>query len=90
MLTKKVEKALNAQIAMEFEASNVYLSMASWAEVQGFSGSSNFLYQQSDEEREHAMRLFHYVNDRGGQAVVSAQKAQPNVYNLSSISANRL
>ena len=80
MLTKKVEKALNAQIAMEFEASNVYLSMASWAEIQGFVGSSSFLYQQSDEEREHAMRLFHYVNDRGGQAIVGAQKAQPTTY----------
>ena len=80
MLTKKVEKALNNQIAMEFEASNVYLSMASWAEVQGFAGSSNFLYQQSNEERAHAMRLFHYVNDRGGQAIVPAMQAQPTSY----------
>jgi ferritin len=49
MLSNKVLEALNAQIKMEGDSSQVYLAMASWAEVQGFEGISTFMYNQSDE-----------------------------------------
>ena len=42
MLTKKVEKALNKQIEIEANASQFYLSMASWAETKGFEGVASF------------------------------------------------
>ena len=70
MLNKKVEDALNKQIELEHFSSQLYLAMASWAEKKGYNGSANFLYAHSDEEREHMLKLFHYVNDRGGHAVV--------------------
>ena len=47
-----------------------YLSMASWCQVHGFNGVSEFLYHHSDEERMHMLKLFHYINDRGGRAIV--------------------
>ena len=71
MLSKKVEKALNAQIRIEAESSQVYLSMASWAEVKGLEGISNFMYRQSDEERMHMLKLVRFVNERGGHARIS-------------------
>ena len=43
MLSKKIEKALNEQIKIEAESSQVYLSMACWAEVQGFEGVAEFM-----------------------------------------------
>lgn len=69
MLSKKIEKALNDQIALEAYSSAVYLSMASWMENEGFEGTASFLYNQSDEERMHMMKLFHYVNTAGGLAI---------------------
>ncbi|MGB5377310.1 ferritin [Muriicola sp.] len=75
MLTKKMEKALNGQIRIEAESSQVYLSMASWAEVKGLEGISLFMYRHSDEERMHMLKLIKYVNERGGHAHITDLKA---------------
>ena len=66
-----MQAALNKQIKIEAESSQIYLAMASWAEIQGLEGVSQFMYAQSDEEREHMFKLFKYVNERGGHAIVS-------------------
>jgi len=70
MISKKVEEALNFQIKKEGDSSQVYLSMASWAENQGFEGISEFMFRQSDEERMHMLKLIKYVNQRGGEAII--------------------
>lgn len=75
MLSKKVEKALNDQIRIEAESSQVYLSMASWAEVKGLEGIAGFMYGHSDEERMHMLKLVKYVNERGGHAKITELKA---------------
>ena len=77
MLSKKIETALNGQIAIEAGSSQAYLAMASWAENQGLSGTAAFLYRHSDEERMHMLKLIKFVNERGGRAVVPALK-QPS------------
>ncbi len=74
MLNKKVQETLNKQIQLEADSSNLYLAMASWAENQGLSGTSEFLYRHSDEERIHMLKLVRYVNERGGQAKIPAIK----------------
>ena len=61
MLSTNVLNGLNKQIEMEGNSSQVYLAMASWAEVQGFEGISTFMYKQSDEERMHMLKLIKYV-----------------------------
>lgn len=80
MLPKKVEHALNQQIEIEAESSQFYLSMASWAESNGLTGSAKFLYTHSDEERMHMLKLVKYVNERGGHAVVPALKQPPKQF----------
>ena len=75
MLSKKLEKALNNQIRIEAESSQVYLSMASWAEVKGLEGVAGFMYGHSDEERMHMLKLVKYVNERCGHAQISELKA---------------
>jgi len=77
MLSKNIEKALNEQIKIEAESSQVYLAMASWAETQGFEGVASFMYKHSDEERMHMLKLAKFVNERGGHAKVSTLKAPP-------------
>ncbi len=77
MLSNKVETALNKQLELEAYSSQLYLAMASWAEKQGYNGSSEFLYIHSDEEREHMLKLFHYINDRDGHAIVPELQQPP-------------
>jgi ferritin len=77
MLSKEIEKALNAQITIEAESSQVYLSMASWAETQGFEGVAAFMYTHSDEERMHMLKLVKFINERGGHAKISKLNAPP-------------
>lgn len=71
MLSTTIEKILNEQIKIEAESSQIYLAMASWAEVQGLNGVATFMYAQSDEERDHMLKLVRYINERGGHAKIS-------------------
>jgi ferritin len=74
MLKKKIEDICNRQVEREGYSSNLYISMASWAENNGFSGVADWLYSQADEERMHMMKFIRYINERGGKAVMPAIK----------------
>ena len=74
MLSKKIERALNDQVRLEAESSQIYLSMACWAEVKGLEGVAKFMYAQSDEERLHMLKLVKFINERGGHAQISDLK----------------
>jgi ferritin len=80
MLSKKIEEALNKQVTVEAESSQVYLAMASYAENLGFEGVSQFMYAHSDEEREHMLKLIKFINERGGHAKVSQLSAPPTEF----------
>ncbi|MBC7848603.1 MAG: ferritin [Chitinophagaceae bacterium] len=80
MISSKIEEALNRQIDLEGYASMYYLSMASWCEVKGFNGTAKFLYGHSEEERMHMLKLFKYINDRGGHAIVPGLQSPPKDY----------
>ncbi|MBL4754570.1 MAG: ferritin [Flavobacteriales bacterium] len=68
MLSKTIEALLNKQIAHEAFASYYYLGMASWCQLKGLDGAATFMYRQSEEERAHMLKLFHYINETGGHA----------------------
>lgn len=73
MLSKTMQAALNEQIHVEAYSSQIYLAMASWAEIQpGIDNITKFFYNHSDEERMHMLKLIKFVNERGGFAVVPA------------------
>ena len=78
MLSKNIEKALNKQIKIEAESSQIYLAMACWAEVKGLEGVAAFMFDQSQEERDHMLKLVKFVNERGGHAQIS-ELAAPHV-----------
>ena len=80
MLSKNIENSLNNQIRIEAESSQTYLSMASWAEINGLEGIAKFMYAQSDEERAHMLKLVKYINERGGHAKISELKAPITTY----------
>lgn len=71
-ISSKVKQGLNDQINMEFAAGYLYLSMAAFFEDKAFNGFGRWMRLQSDEEKGHAMRLFDYLNDRGGRVELQA------------------
>ena len=70
MIKDTILDALNKQIKLEGDSSQLYLAMASWAEVKGLEGTANFLYSHADEERMHMLKLIKFINERGGKAFV--------------------
>ena len=78
MLTKKVEKAMNDQLAMELESAYVYLSMSAWCESQSLPGFANWLREQAREEVDHAMRFYTFISDRGGRLTFGAIPEPPH------------
>jgi ferritin len=80
MISSKMEGLLNRQIELEAAASQFYLAMASWAEVQGYNGVSAWFYTHSHEERQHMLKLIRFVNERGGTAQIAALTSPPNSF----------
>ncbi len=72
-----MEKLLNTQMTREAYQAQVYLSYASWAEVNSFTGIATFLYGHMQEEREHMFKFLKYINDRGGSTQVEVIDAPP-------------
>ncbi|MBE0636983.1 MAG: ferritin [Bacteroidales bacterium] len=72
MISKRLEQAINDQIKVEEQSSRIYMAMASWCEVKGLPGAAKFLYTHSDEERMHQLKFVHFLNTRGGHAVLQA------------------
>lgn len=79
-ISKNMQSALNNQISLEANASNSYLSMASWCEITGYEGGASFFYAQSDEERTHMLKIIHYLNSLGVPAVIPAAKLPASNY----------
>ena len=67
MLKPVIETALNKQINFEQAASQEYLAMVAYFEQLDLRGFAKFMRKQSEEEREHAMRTFAHIFDRGVQ-----------------------
>ena len=65
-MNAKVFAAINEQINSEFQSSYTYLAMAAFCDRQKFYGASKWLRLQSDEERQHGLKLFDFVLARDG------------------------
>jgi len=72
MLSKKMEKALNKQINAELYSSYLYLSMSAYFESVSLAGLAHWMRQQAQEELFHGMKIFDFVNERGGRALLDS------------------
>ena len=68
-LSQEIVQLLNKQVGMEAKSSAHYCAMASWCDTKGYKGAASFLYHHAEEEKEHMLKLFHYINDAGGHAL---------------------
>jgi len=74
-LTSALEKAFNAQITMEFEASLVYRQLAIEMEIRDLPGMAAWLRHQADEEIVHANKLIDHLADRDNHPEIGAVAA---------------
>ncbi len=86
MLTKKMEAELNGQINKELYSSYLYLSMSAYCNSIGFLGFANWLRIQAKEELDHAMKLFDFILERGGNAsLATVEQPDAEWVNLSNV-----
>lgn len=77
MQSEQLVEALNKQMNQEFAASHQYLSMGAYCFAENWDGFANFFIVQAEEERYHAMKIFHFLNTLGKRALVN-QVEKPN------------
>ena len=77
-LTAPVQRALNEQVGKEFYAAYLYLAMSCWFAERNLDGFAKWMRIQAQEERDHAMRILGYLEDRKGHVELGAI-AQPKV-----------
>lgn len=67
MLSEKLQKQLNEQIVKEFYSAYLYLSIEAYYTSLNLNGFANWFRVQAQEERDHAMMFFTYINKVGGR-----------------------
>lgn len=63
---------MNEQIKNELFSAYLYLAMAAYFETKNLGGFAHWMRIQSQEEVEHAMKFFNFINDRGGKVTLMA------------------
>ena len=81
MIGKKMEKALNDQINAELYSAYLYLSMVAYFESENLPGFATWMRAQTQEEVMHAMKMYDYVNERGGRVILKAIDEPPAKWN---------
>jgi ferritin len=72
-----VRDAIGEQIKHEFYSAYLYLSMAGSFEAASLPGFAHWMREQSEEEREHAMKFFDFLLDRGERVQLHAIDQPP-------------
>src|SRR5512147_1487491 len=75
MIGKAMQDAINKQINKELFSSYLYLAMAAYFENKNLAGFAHWMRIQEAEEREHAMKFYDFILERGGQVVLKAIEA---------------
>lgn len=79
-MSPKLQDAYNDQITLEFASSYAYLQMAAFLDDANLPGFANWMRQQAEEERVHAMKFFDFVLDRGNQIELRSIPAPSSDY----------
>jgi len=72
MISKNMENALNEQINAEMYSAYLYLSMESYFRSLDLGGFASWMRVQEQEEMMHAMKLYDFVDARGGRIILKS------------------
>lgn len=79
-MNAEVVKLFNDQIQAEFYSAYMYLQMSIEMESKNFKGMARWLYLQYEEERQHALKLAKFMQDRGVKPQLLTVEAPPAEY----------
>jgi ferritin len=71
MLNNTIQDAFNKQLNAELFSSYLYLSMSAYFESQNLKGMAHWMRIQGQEELQHAMKFFGFINERGGRVLLT-------------------
>ncbi len=71
-IEKKMTDALNGQIREEIFSLYLYFAMAADYESKDWPGVASWMKVQAQEEMGHALKIYNWINERGGKAVFEA------------------
>ncbi|CZU98812.1 MULTISPECIES: non-heme ferritin-like protein [Enterobacter] len=72
MATQTMMQKLNAQMNLEFYASNLHLHLSAWCAENSLTGSATFFRSQAQSNVTHMMRVFNFLKAAGANPVVKA------------------
>jgi len=72
MLNAKVRELLNQQINKEFYSAYLYLDFSNYFEDRGLDGFANWYKIQAQEERDHAMLFYQYLQNNDEKVELEA------------------
>ena len=72
MLNDKIKDLINVQVNKELYSAYLYLGFSTWFEDAGLSGFANWYNIQAQEERDHAMLMFKYLQNNGHRPELTA------------------
>ncbi len=71
-MDKKVHELLNQQINKEFYSAYLYLEFSNYFKAKGLDGFANWYMIQAQEERDHAMLFYEYLQNQNETVVLEA------------------
>ena len=72
MMNAKVRDLLNQQINKEFYSAYLYLDFSNYFEDAGLDGFANWYMVQAQEERDHAMLFYQYLQNENQKVTLEA------------------
>ncbi len=72
MMNKKVHELLNQQINKEFYSAYLYLDFSNYFKARGLDGFANWYMVQAQEERDHAMLFYTYLQNENMTVTLEA------------------
>lgn len=72
MMSDRLAAAYNDQITLELASSHAYLQLAAYFAGASLTGFESWMRAQADEERDHALRFYDFVLDRGNAVELGA------------------
>lgn len=81
MATLGMAQKLNSQVNLEFQASNLCLSLSEWCSQNNLPGSATFLRAQAQEKVNLMMRVFDFMKRAGAYPILKAQENPRTAYN---------
>ena len=71
-MNKKVHELLNRQINKEFYSAYLYLDFSNYFKRVGLDGFANWYKIQAEEERDHAMLFYQYLQNENAEVTLEA------------------